>query len=189
MNVSALLYIFLVVIIGVVLYYVSRKTRPILSLVIRFPMLIASWYFLFGYFTLTAQRVLAPWDQWGQFAPPPETWERHLNDYFTNPSHARLVSAWIVGISVLIFSIRLLRERDRWTDLPIIFIVTNFGFLLVAFSLIPIVTHLPNFWLSQPRSAVDAGYHRTWIDGAVTVMLMIALYWLQARIKAATCKD
>lgn len=181
MTTRALPGVFVWLIAGILVYYAYRRTRSILPSLVQFPVLIASWYFMFGYFTLTTQRVLAPWDQWGQFAPPPGTWERSLNDFFKNPSHAYLVGACMVGISVLIFSIRLLRRKGAWADLPFVFIATNFSFLLLALFLIPLMTNLPDLWLSQPRPAVDIGYHRTWIDGLMTIMLTVALYWLQAK--------
>jgi hypothetical protein len=130
-----------------------------------------SWYFLFWYFVLTVMRVLAPWDQWEQVAPPPGTWERYLNDFFKNPTHAYLAGAWLTGISMGIFSLRLLRERDTRENLPIAFMVTNFGFLFVALSLIHVVSNLPS------------DYHRIWIDRVVTTILIILLWGTQVYIR------
>lgn len=140
-----------------------------------------SWYFLFWYFVLTVMRVLAPWDQWEQVAPPPGTWERHLNDFFKNPTHAYLAGAWLTGISMGIFSLRLLRERDARANLLIAFTVTNFGFLFVALSLIHVVSNLPDVWLLQPRSPLD--YQRIWIDRVVTTILIILLWGTQVYIR------
>jgi hypothetical protein len=45
--------------------------------------LVLTWFFLFWFVSLTVGRLLAPWDQWLRFAPPPNTWERQLNDFFS----------------------------------------------------------------------------------------------------------
>lgn len=169
-----------VVIVGTIFYHKNwaRKTRWTL---LWLPLVGISWYLLFWYFTLTVMRVLAPWDQWAQLAPPLGTWERHLNDFFKNPTHAYPAGALLTGISIGIFSLRLLRERDARANLPIAFTVTNFGFLFVALSLIHVVSNLPDVWLSQPRPSLD--YHRIWIDRVVTTILIILLWGAQVYIR------
>ena len=177
---AILLLVIGIIIVGMIFVYKNwaRKTRWAL---LWLPLVGISWYLLFWYFTLTVMRVLAPWDQWAQLAPPPGAWERHLNDFFKDPTHAYLAGAWLTGISMGIFSIRLLRERDTRANLLIAFTVTNFGFMFAALSLIHVVSNLPNVWLSQPRSPLD--YHRIWIDRAVTTILTILLWGTQVYIR------
>lgn len=177
---AILLLVVGVVIAGTIFYHKNWvwKTRWAL---LWLPLVGISWYLLFWYFTLTVMRVLAPWDQWAQLAPSLGAWERHLNDFFRDPAHAYLAGAGLTGISIGIFSIRLLRERDARANLPIVFTVTNVGFLFVALSLIHVVSNLPNVWLSQPRSPLD--YHRIWMDRVVTTILIIGLWGTQVYIR------
>jgi len=169
-----------IVIVGTIFYHKNwaRKTRWGLLWLLLVGI---SWYLLFWYFTLTVMRVLAPWDQWAQLAPQPGTWERHLNDFFKDPTHAYLAGAWLTGISMGIFFVRLLRERYARGNLPIAFTITNFGFLFVALSLIQVVSNLPDVWLPQPRSSLD--YHRIWLDRVVTTILIILLWGTQVYIR------
>lgn len=164
-----------IVVAGVVVYHKNWAWKTRWTLLWLLPLGI-SYYLLFWYFVLTVMRVLAPWDQWASIAPPPGTWERHLNDFFKNPTHAYLAGAWLTGISMGIFFLRFLRERAARANLAIAFTVINFGFLLVAFFLILLV----------PTSPLD--YGSIWIDRVVTAILTILLWGAQLRVPSSASR-
>jgi hypothetical protein len=152
--------------------------------------LIITWYLLFWFMTLMAGR-LAPWDLWGAWAPAEGTWQRQLNDFFTQTSNANGLAIIVVGISIGLFLIGVCRvtRHDQWATLLSTFAVANLAFLAIEFLFVLFVAdHLPDLWLPQPRPSVDVGYHRTWPSALVTLILLGALYWHQARIVKARLK-
>jgi len=144
-----------------------------------------TWHVLFRFTTLTVGRILAPWDQWASFAPPPGAWQRRLNDFFSRDSNQYLSAVAVVGTSGLLFLVGILRtpsDNEMRARLPLAFAGTNLVFLIASFLLIFLVSDLPDLWLPQPRPRVDVGYHRTWPDVLATAALLGLLFWAQRRI-------
>lgn len=176
---------------GIWMYKARRKMNlPAQSLGLLIAGVLAlgvTWYMLFVFLTLTTGRILAPWDQWGGFAPPPSTWQRQLNDFFGQESHQHLVALGAVGISGALFLWGMLKSPNQAMRirLPLAFAVTTAAFLATSFLAILLVSRLPDLWLPTPRPVVDVGYHRTWPDLLVTLLLLGLLFWGQGRVALA----
>lgn len=171
---------------GILLFPIVRKRLPLhvfqISLSVGGMIVLAwTWYVLFWCMTLRTEALLAPWDMWGNLAPPPGDWQRHLNDFFNQEPHYYLPGLTAVGVSMGLFLVRLIRlhERAKRLWLPLFFAVTNLAFLVVIFlSIIPL-NDLPTLWLPQPRPSIDVGYHRTWPAMLATTILLLALFVAQ----------
>jgi len=138
-----------------------------------------TWYVLFLFLVLTTGRVLAPWDQWAGFAPMSGTWQRQLNDFFGQEHHQYIVASVVVGVSGMLLLLGMLRALD-WAvraRLLLVFVLTTAAFLVVSLLALHLVS-----WLGAPRSAADIGYHRSWPDLFVTLVLLGLLFWVQGRM-------
>lgn len=171
---------------GILLFSLARQRLPFHVFQIGLSvggMIVLSWtwYVLFWYMTLRTKALLAPWDMWGNLAPPPGDWQRLLNDFFTQQSHDYLPALTVVGISMVLFLVRLIRphERARRPWLPVFFAVTNVTFLVITFLSIVPLDGLPTLWLPQPRPPIDVGYHRSWPAILATTLLLLTLFWAQ----------
>lgn len=142
------------------------------------------WYVVFWFLTLSTERTLAPWNQWGNLAPPADTWQRQLNDFFKQAPGQYVPAATAMALSGIFFLRGALRPSNQAMrlGLPWIFACLNGAFLIISFLLILPLQRLPDLWLPQPLPAVDAGYHRTWPDFLATSLLLALLLWSQAWI-------
>jgi len=142
-----------------------------------------TWFLLFWFVTLTTGRLLAPWDQWAGFAPPPSTWQRQLNDFFRQDTYQYLTALLIVGISGILFLAGMLtKTRYERSKLPLAFAFTNLTYLVFAFLILILAGRLPDLWLPQPRPSIDVGYHRTWPEILLQGVLLGMLFWSQYRL-------
>ncbi len=161
--------------------HISPKTYPIGFLTVGSLVLGLSWYVLFWFMALTAGRVLAPWDQWARYAPPGGAWQRQLSDFFSRDTSQYLVALIVVGVSVGLFVLGMLRAtNDERPRLPLAFAVTNLAFMLISVLSIALIYQAPNWWLSQLRLSGKVGY--MWPDILVTIVLLGLLFGVQSRI-------
>jgi hypothetical protein len=142
-----------------------------------------TWYVLFWFILLSTERTLVPWHVFDLQAPPANTWERQLNDFFNGPPGSVLPAILVLGASAWLFVARLRRTIDYAGQfrLFLLFAATNLVFMLVSFVLIVPLRDLPNLWLPQPRPPIDVGYQRTWVDLLGTTVLILLLLLAQAK--------
>ncbi|MCK4450681.1 MAG: hypothetical protein KAX26_08830 [Anaerolineae bacterium] len=140
-------------------------------------LLLATWYILYIWVAAMTEGWLVPWDT-VPGRPPVGDWQRTVNDFFETRPGAVLPAAIVIGISALLFLIRVVRERNK-TFLPLGFAATNLLFSIADTILVIPVHRLPDLWLPKPRPVLDVGYHRTWPAIAVTTILLLVLFWAQ----------
>ena len=140
-------------------------------------LLFGTWYILYLWVAAMTEGWLVPWDTVPD-RPPVGTWQRTVNDFFEVRPGAVLPAAIVIVISMLLFVIRVVRERNR-TFLPLGFAATNLLFAIVDTILVIPVHRLPDLWLPKPRPVWDVGYHRTWPAIVVTTILLLVLFWTQ----------
>ena len=155
--------------------------RCIGLLVVGIPAFVLTSYLLFCFMTLRTEYMLVPWDQWGSLAPPRDTWERQLNDFFNRSPNYYLLAAAAVFVVTALMLLALRRATDNSVRarLPLVFVLGNLAFLVTAFLSSLFVEPLANLWLPQPRPPVDVGYHRTWPHVVTTLVLFGLLLWGQ----------
>jgi hypothetical protein len=146
--------------------------------------LVLTWFFLFWFVSLTVGRLLAPWDQWLHFAPPPNTWERQLNDFFSQDVVQILIAMLIVVLSGILFLFGIFRNPQNRILLPLAFALTNLLYLILSF-LIIILTNLIDLRLIQSQSSVDIGYHRIWPEILLQGILLGLLIWIQYKVSTS----
>lgn len=167
---------------GIMAYGAVREARRRLAFpagsivlsVVAVVALVITYYLLFWFVSLTAGRVLAPWNQWAAYAPPHGTWQRQVNDFFSRDVHQYMVAVAVVGASVAVFAVGALRNGSRLHELGLAFAAINLAFLLgdlVAVILLP-----------SPRSAAGVGYRQVWPDLLITFGLVVVLLWAQVRV-------
>ncbi len=191
-----ILYSIAVTIVAYILMYKaetlsSLKWHQTTLVVIGILVLGLTWYLLFWFITLNTGRILAPWDPWGNLAPPQGTWRRQLNDFFSQDLAQYLSASLTVGISVVLFLTGMRRQLRRYSrearnKYPWLFALTNLAFMLMGFVLVNLGTRLPDIWLSRDPLPVDVGYRYTWPAGLLLALLLALLFWGQAHISAAS---
>ncbi len=161
----------------------SNRKRSIALAIAGILTVAVTWYVLFWFILLSTERTLVPWDMFGLQVPPPNTWERQLNDFFNRAPGSLLPALLVVSVSVWLFVTRFHQADDYATQfrLFLIFATTNLVFMLVSLFLIVPLRDLSNLWLPQPRPPIDVGYHRTWVDLLGTTILILLLLLAQAK--------
>ena len=189
MNVDAIdriLYGVVITVLASTLMYKVRNWRSLSRYLIGFGgglALVLTWYLLFRFMVLTTGRTLSPWEQWAGFAPPKGTWQRQLNDFFSQDTNQYLIALIIVGISVTAFLKSICQNANNIREkLPLAFAGANVAFLLSSFVLLALIAYLPDLWFPGPCPSVDVGYQRTWPDILSTGILLGLLFWGQAQM-------
>lgn len=144
--------------------------------------LLGTWFWLFLWIAVMTEASLVPWDIMPG-RPPVGTWQRAVNDFFGALPGAYLPSGITVAASAGIFYARSLRLA--WLERILLiwaFAVTNIGFILIQGALWVVIGRLVGYRLPTPPGG-DAGYHRTWPDIVVALLLLVLLLMVQARIR------
>jgi len=168
---------------GILIYRAKNRLSSVSLLVGGIFVLALTWFLLFWFVTLATGRLLAPWDQWASFAPPHSTWQRQLNDFFSQDIYQHLAGLPVVGIGGILFLTGMLRNTHNGRSrLPLAFAFTNLAYLAFAFLILILAGRLPDLWLPQPRPSIDVGYHRTWPEILLQGALLGLLFWTQYRL-------
>ncbi len=134
-----------------------------------------SYFLLFWYVSLTVGRVLGPWDQWMAYAPPLGSWQRQLNDFFSQDIHQHALAFIVTGMSMAIFLVGAFRRRAAMLyKLALFFASTNLLFLLIDVATVILLAGL--------RADERIGYRQISPDLLTTFALLVMLFWAQARI-------
>lgn len=140
-------------------------------------LLLTSYFFLYVTMLMATEAYLVPWDI-VPGRPAIGTWQRALNDFFEAKPGAILPAAVVIGASVLLFLIRIVREQNR-LHLTLTIAASNLLFFVLLPVLGLLANQIPLLWLPTPRPELDVGYHRTWPSLASTGGLLLALLWVQ----------
>lgn len=156
------------------------KTPPLIQNAIFLTGLIlvaAIWVVLFWWVSLFTEALLVPWYCCNlDTLPAVGTWQRALNDFFSQPPGSLLPSVTMVLISLLIFINRLSRAKNRmWV--PLLFVIA-FVFLIGADLLVTNLSWAISNWIVGPRTGgIDAGYHRTWYGILSHLLLWMVFFF------------
>jgi len=152
---------------------IPNSDHSTVSVIAGIAILLITYYLLFWFIVLTVGRILAPWDQWAMYAPPQNTWQRQLNDFFTQHAHQYLAATFVIGLSAAIFSIGVFKKGvDRIFRISLAFAAINMAFLLTD-----LVTVL---LLSRHPTVAKIGYNYVLPDIIVTSALLVALLGAQS---------
>ncbi len=191
MEIGSIVRIFLYgvvigVLVSIMIYviksWISPSVYSVVFLINGTFVLLLTWFFLFWFVRLTAGRLLAPWDQWLRFAPPHNTWERQLNDFFSREINRSLIAMLVVGLSGILFAVGILRNAQNRSRLPLAFALANLIYLMLAFLIIILINPLIDLWLIQYRPSLNMGYHRTWPEILLQGVLLGSLLWIQYKM-------
>ncbi len=150
-------------------------------------LLVLSWFVLFLHAEWFTGSALVPYENRPAFAqpnnpfppkPPRGTWERAVNDFFEHRP-GRCVPGGVVVAGSAIMLVATLPRRKVTPGLLLALAATNLIFVVFYAFAAPAMRQLPLLWLPQPRSEYDAGYHRTWPEILLFVVLSALLIYGQ----------